>query len=159
MAVHGGDITLPDGRTVYHPGLLGRLGEYGLGGRVTVVEGDFLDTAARLASCDAVWTSCSWHYSANQARPLPLFLGRMQDLVCATGLFGAEFFMPLASRHRSVEHYTSPERLMRHFAPSAWQILLTLRTGIFTEHPHIDHPHEHEHRMGFLLAARNGAAH
>lgn len=154
VAVHGGQVELPDGRTVHHPGLLGRLKAEGLDDRMTLAEGDFLKTSSEVATCDAIWTSCSWHYSANHHQPLAGFLARMQDLVRIGGLFGAEFFLPIEPRHRGIKHYTSPERLMRHFPSPGWQILLTLRTGIFTEHPHIGQPHDHEHRMGLLLAAR-----
>jgi hypothetical protein len=78
----------------------------------------------------------------------------MQRLVRPGGVFGAEFMMPVEKRHHLVEHYTSPERLHRHF-PGDWDVLLTLRTNEFTERPHIGQPHGHIHRMGLLLAARS----
>ncbi len=58
-----------------------RLESEGLRSRVQVVEADFLSAALPGASCDAVWTSCSWHYSANHHNPLADFVGRMQSLV------------------------------------------------------------------------------
>ncbi|QZZ28588.1 class I SAM-dependent methyltransferase [Streptomyces sp. ST1015] len=124
------------------------------GGEVSL-PGDSKAHAAGLAEacCDAVWTSCSWHYSANRHRLLADFVGRMQSLVRQGGLFGAEFMMPVEQRHTLVEHYTSPERLARHFGGD-WDVRLTLRTGEFIERPHRGQPHEHTHRMGLLIAAR-----
>jgi hypothetical protein len=79
----------------------------------------------------------------------------MQALVAPGGLFGAEFMMPVEPRHDAVEHYTSPERLERHFSDS-WRIGVTLRTNEFTERAHVGQPHDHTHRMGLLLATRTG---
>jgi hypothetical protein len=76
----------------------------------------------------------------------------MQLLVRANGLFGAEFMMPVEEHQHRLEHYTSPERLSRHFA-SEWTILLTLRTGEFTERAHVHQLRDHTHRMGLLLAS------
>jgi SAM-dependent methyltransferase len=154
IALHGGEIQLPDGSLAHSLGLVGRLKAEGLADQVDVIEGDFLTTdSSAMARCDAVWTSCSWHYSANHQRPLGLFLDRMQSLLAPGGMFGAEFMMPITPRQRRIEHYTSPERLLHHFPPP-WQVLLTLRTGIFTEGPHIGQPDDHDHRMGMLLARR-----
>ncbi|MGW0731727.1 hypothetical protein [Streptomyces sp. NPDC002851] len=44
-----------------------------------------------------------------------------------------------------------PEKLAHHFAAPR-HVLLTLRTGEFTEQPHIGQPYDHQHRMGLLLA-------
>ncbi|MEV7287664.1 SAM-dependent methyltransferase [Streptomyces sp. NPDC093252] len=121
--------------------------------RVEVVEGDFLNGTPLELRCDAVWTSCSWHYSANHRRPLAEFVDRMQRLVGTGGVFGAEFMMPVERRHHVIEHYTSPERLRRHFH-NGWEVLLTLSTDEFTERPHVGRPHEHTHRMGLPIAAR-----
>ncbi len=154
VALHGGPVQLPDGTKAHAAGLVERLKQEGLDDRVQIVEGDFLDTALDLdGHCDAVWTSCSWHYSANHHRPLADFVTRMQALVRVDGLFGAEFMMPVTARHHLIEHYTSPERLSAHFSTD-WDIQLTLRTGQFTELPHIGQPHAHTHRMGLLLATR-----
>ncbi|MHC5908152.1 class I SAM-dependent methyltransferase [Streptomyces sp. S6] len=136
-------------------GLHDRLQAEQLQGRVQVVEGDFLTVELPEARCGAVWTSCSWHYSANHHRPLADFVGRMQSLVREGGLFGAEFMMPVEQRHARVEHYTSPERLAHHFGDD-WDVRLTLRTGEFVERPHVGQPREHTHRMGLLIAARTG---
>jgi len=77
----------------------------------------------------------------------------MQLLVRANGLFGAEFMMPVQQDQHRTEHYTSPERLSRHFA-SDWTILLTLRTGEFTERAHVGRLRDHTHRLGLLLASQ-----
>ncbi|MFC0864935.1 hypothetical protein ACFHYQ_21815 [Sphaerimonospora cavernae] len=120
-----------------------------------VVEEDFLAYEHPLDTlCDAVWTSCSWHYSINHHRPLAEFVTRMQLLVRPGGLFGAEFMMPVEPRHYLIEHYTSPERLSYHFTGS-WDLLLTLRTSEFTERAHVGQLADHTHRMGLLLALRS----
>ena len=119
-----------------------------------IVEGDFLEADLPLdAQYDAVWTSCSWHYSANHHRPLADFVTRMQALVRGHGLFGAEFMMPVTARHHLIEHYTSPENLSLLFS-AGWNVQLALRTDQFTESPHIGQPRPHTHRMGLLLATR-----
>ncbi|WP_030458875.1 bifunctional 2-polyprenyl-6-hydroxyphenol methylase/3-demethylubiquinol 3-O-methyltransferase UbiG [Kitasatospora sp. NRRL B-11411] len=153
QALHGGEVRLPGGVDAHAMGLIDRLKLEELYDRVRVVDQDFLDAEPLGTLCDAVWTSCSWHYSANHHRPLAEFIARMQLLVRPNGLFGAEFMMPVDQRHHLIEHYTSPERLSRHFT-SAWTILLTLRTGEFTERAHVGRLQDHTHRMGLLLAAR-----
>ncbi|MEU9888206.1 hypothetical protein [Sphaerisporangium sp. NPDC051011] len=153
QALHGGEVQLPGDVNAHAMGLLDRLKLEELYDRVQVVEQDFLDTNPFDTLCDAIWTSCSWHYSANHHRPLAEFVARMQLLVRPNGLFGAEFMMPVEQRHHLTEHYTSPERLSRHFA-NAWTVLLTLRTGEFTERAHVGRLQDHTHRMGLLLAAR-----
>ncbi|MGW1881544.1 hypothetical protein [Streptomyces sp. NPDC001970] len=77
----------------------------------------------------------------------------MQSMVRVDGLFGAEFMMPVEGRHYLIEHYTSPEKLGRHFTVS-WNVLLMLRTNEFTERAHVGQFRSHTHRMGLLLAAR-----
>ncbi|MEU3523305.1 class I SAM-dependent methyltransferase [Streptomyces sp. NPDC038707] len=154
LAVHGGEVRLPGGSQVHAMGLADRLKLEELHGRVQVIEEDFLAWEPLDMPCEAVWTSCSWHYSANHHRPLAEFVDRMQRLVRPGGVFGAEFMMPVEKRHHLVEHYTSPERLRPHFLDD-WDVLLTLRTNEFTERPHIGQPHDHTHRMGLLLAARS----
>jgi SAM-dependent methyltransferase len=154
LALHGGQVRLPDDITALAPGLIARLRREGLQDWVQVVEGDFLTTATSLAPCDAIWTSCSWHYSVNHQRPLAEFVSRMQRLVRPGGLFGAEFMMPIEEKHFMIEHYTSPERLSHHFT-DGWTILLTLRTSEFDEPAHVGKLQDHAHRMGLLLALRD----
>lgn len=153
LALHGGEIRLPGDITTQATGLIARLKAEDLYDQVQVTERDFLTGSVPCGPCDAIWTSCSWHYSLNHHRPLGDFIGRMQQLVRPGGVFGAEFMMPTEERHCLTEHYTSPERLSRHFT-DGWTILLTLRTSEFTEHAHVGQLHEHTHRMGLLLALR-----
>jgi len=152
LALHGGDVRPPGDVASHAMGLIDRLKREDLWDRVQVLERDFLGPEPLDARCDAVWTSCSWHYSVNHRRPLAEFVARMQLLVRANGLFGAEFMMPVEEDQHCIEHYTSPERLSRHFA-SEWTILLTLRTGEFTERAHVGQLRDHTHRMGLLLAS------
>lgn len=153
VVLHGGDIHLPGDNQAHALGLIDRLKLEELHDRVQVVEDDFLDGEPLSLRCEAVWTSCSWHYSANHHRPLAEFVDRMQRLVRPGGVFGAEFMMPVERRHHMIEHYTSPERLRHHFLGD-WEVLLTLRTSEFTERPHVGRLHDHTHRMGLLMAAR-----
>ncbi|MFJ4409537.1 class I SAM-dependent methyltransferase [Streptomyces sp. NPDC088910] len=154
VALRGGLVSLPDGTEAHAPGLTERLQQEGLADRVNIVEGDFLDAGLPCdAQYDAVWTSCSWHYSANHHRPLADFITRMQGLVRVHGLFGAEFMMPVTARHHLSEHCTSAEKLSPLFS-DGWNIQLTLRSGQYVERPHIGQPHLHTHRMGLLLATR-----
>ncbi|MFB8392971.1 class I SAM-dependent methyltransferase [Streptomyces yangpuensis] len=153
LALHGGEVHLPGDEHAHALGLIDRLKLEELYDRVQVVEEDFLTGDPLDSPCDAVWTSCSWHYSANHHRPLAEFVERLQRLVRPGGLFGAEFMMPVEQRHFLVEHYTSPEKLRRHFIGD-WDVLLTLRTTEFTERAHVGQLQDHTHRMGLLLAAR-----
>ncbi|MEV8449630.1 class I SAM-dependent methyltransferase [Streptomyces parvus] len=153
VALHGGHVHLPGDSQAHALGLIDRLKLEELHERVEVVEDDFLDGEPLGLQCDAVWTSCSWRYSANHHRPLGEFVDRMQRLVRPGGMFGAEFMMPVERRHHMIEHYTSPERLHPHFIGD-WEVLLTLRTTEFTERAHVGQLHDHTHRMGLLLAAR-----
>ncbi|MFB7459309.1 class I SAM-dependent methyltransferase [Streptomyces sp. NPDC056188] len=157
LALHGGNVRLPGDSEAHATGLIDRLKLEELHARVQVIEEDFLEGGPLDVPCEAVWTSCSWHYSANHHRPLAEFVDRMQRLVRPGGVFGAEFMMPVERRHHLVEHYTSPERLRHHF-PGDWDVLLTLRTNEFTERPHVGQLHDHTHRMGLLLAARSSAS-
>jgi SAM-dependent methyltransferase len=152
-ALHGGEVQLPGDVATHAVGLIARLKLEDLQDQVQIVERDFLSDPSP-SPCDAVWTSCSWHYSINHHRPLADFITGMQRLVRPGGLFGAEFMMPIEQRHFLIEHYTSPERLSRYFGAD-WTILLTLRTGEFTERAHVGQLREHTHRMGLLLATHN----
>ncbi|MFI6947692.1 class I SAM-dependent methyltransferase [Streptomyces sp. NPDC050422] len=153
IALHGGEVQLPGDKIGHAMGLIDRLKREGLYERVQVVEDDFLAAEPPATRCDAVWTSCSWHYSANHHQPLSEFVDRMQRLVRPGGLFGAEFMMPLTQRQHMLEHYTSPERLRQYFIGD-WDVLLTLRTNEFAEQAHVGQLQDHTHRMGLLLAAR-----
>jgi SAM-dependent methyltransferase len=154
LALHGGEVRLPGDITTSAPGLVARLKAEDIQHRVQVAEEDFLAASPPCAQCDAVWTSCSWHYSVNHHRPLADFVGRMQEIVRPGGLFAAEFMMPTQARHFATEHYISPERLSRHFA-AGWTILLTLQTSEFSERAHVGQLHDHTHRMGVLIAQRD----
>jgi SAM-dependent methyltransferase len=154
LALHGGEVRLPGDITTSAPGLIARLKAEGIQDQVQIAEQDFLTARPPYGQCDAVWTSCSWHYSVNHHRPLLDFVGRMQEIVRPGGLFAAEFMMPTQPRHFTTEHYVSPERLSRHFA-GGWTILLTLRTSEFTERAHVGQLRDHTHRMGLLIAQRH----
>ncbi|MEU8896214.1 class I SAM-dependent methyltransferase [Nocardia sp. NPDC048505] len=153
IALNGGEVLLPVSGIAYAPGLVERLDAANLHNQVRIVCSDFLEVAPSFISADAVWTSCSWHYSANHRRPLSEFVKRMQQLVRPGGVFGAEFMMPVEPQHRSIEHYTAPDRLTRYF-DTPWNVLLTLQTNTFTERAHVGQPHDHTHRMGLLIANR-----
>lgn len=100
FALHGDASDLPIDADTPATGLIDRLKSEELQARVWVIEEDFLEVEPLNAACDAVWTSCSWHYSANHRRPLADFVARMQSLVRVDGLFGAEFMMRVEPRRR-----------------------------------------------------------
>ncbi|MFI6167773.1 class I SAM-dependent methyltransferase [Nocardia sp. NPDC051052] len=154
VALNGGEALLPVSGITYVPGLVERLKEANLHHRVRIVCADFLEVESAETTVDAVWTSCSWHYSVNHRRPLSEFVGRMQRLVRRGGLFGAEFMMPVEPRRHSIEHYTAPDRLSRYFT-NGWEVQLTLHTDAFTERAHVGQLDDHTHRMGLLIARRD----
>ncbi|MEV0432082.1 class I SAM-dependent methyltransferase [Nocardia sp. NPDC050413] len=154
QALYGGEILLPGSGLAHAPSLTQRIHAAGLTSRVQIQPHDFFHAELSELQADAVWTSCSWHYSANHRRPLGEFIGRMKDLLEPGGLFGAEFMMPVEDHHHLIEHYTTPDKLFRHFPSDTWEVLLTLRTDPFTERPHVGQPHDHTHRMGVLFATK-----
>ncbi|WP_051407313.1 bifunctional 2-polyprenyl-6-hydroxyphenol methylase/3-demethylubiquinol 3-O-methyltransferase UbiG [Nocardia sp. CNY236] len=158
-ALNGGEVLLPTSGIAYAPGLVERMKGADLDHLVRIRCADFLEVDPIEMAADAVWTSCSWHYSANHKRPLGEFVTRMQRLVHPGGLFGAEFMMPVEERHQHIEHYTTPDKLARYFTAADWTVLLTLQTEAFVERAHVGQLHDHTHRMGLLLAKRHQVDH
>lgn len=153
LALDGGPITLPGPTPGTMAGLRARLAAEDLTNQVRIVEADILELAENVAAVDAVWTSCSWHYSTNHRRPLADFVTAMQNLARTdTALFGAEYMMPVQPRHFSCEHYPEPGELRRYF--TGWDILWEAYTPAFVEGPHVEQLHPHVHRMGLLIASR-----
>ncbi|WP_194838806.1 bifunctional 2-polyprenyl-6-hydroxyphenol methylase/3-demethylubiquinol 3-O-methyltransferase UbiG [Nocardia sp. XZ_19_369] len=154
LALYGGEVLLPVSGLGYTPGLVERVKDADLQHSVRIVAEDFLDCDPADLAAEAVWTSCSWHYSANHRRPLVEFITHMQRLVRPGGVFGAEFMMPVQEQHHRIEHYTTPDSLASYFG-DAWDVLLTLQTDPFVERAHIGQLHDHTHRMGMLIASRH----
>ncbi|WP_280339743.1 class I SAM-dependent methyltransferase [Nocardia neocaledoniensis] len=154
-ALYGGEVLLPGSGLAYAPSLAERVAAAGLTSRVQIKPHDFLNAELSELQAHAVWTSCSWHYSANHHRPLSEFIGRMKDLLAPSGLLGAEFMMPVEDHHYLIEHYTTPDKLFRYFPSDAWEVFLTLSTNPFIERPHVGQLHDHTHRMGVLFAAKS----
>jgi SAM-dependent methyltransferase len=152
LALDGGPVTLPGPTPGTMIGLRQRLTTEGLTRQVTIVEADILELTEPVESVDAVWTSCSWHYSVNHRRPLADFIAAMGNLLPGHGLFGAEYMMPVEPRHFHCEHYPEAGELRRHFIE--WEILWEAYTPPFVEDPHIEQLHPHVHRMGLLIASR-----
>ncbi|MFI2204720.1 class I SAM-dependent methyltransferase [Streptomyces sp. NPDC020192] len=150
-ALNGGPVVLPGGVESTMSGLRKRLAEEGFSNLVEIVEADILDLTAELEPSDAVWTSCSWHYSINHRRPLGEFVATMKSL-CRPhgGVFGAEYMMPVEPRHLTLEHYPE-EGGMRHHFPG-WTIDWETYTPPFLEAPHVEQLHQHVHRMGLIIA-------
>lgn len=150
VAVDGGVIHHPGGtRQWLVPGLRHRLDVESLTDRVDIRTSDLFDVG-RLAACDAVWTSCSWHYSANHGRPLQAFIDAMMAMLPRGGLFGAEYMMPVEPRHWAIEHYLRAGQIRRYLrgATPWWDVT----TAPFNEAPHPEQPESHTHQMGFVLA-------
>lgn len=150
-ALHGGPVKLPGDVDTTMLGLHQRLALEGVKGRVEVIEGNLCELGD-LPVCDAVWTSCSWHYSLNHHRPLRVFTDRMQALCVTEGLLGAEFMMPVEPRHESIEHYLAEGEVRRYF-PN-WPVVWETYTPPFPEAPHVEQLAPHTHRMGLLIAQR-----
>jgi hypothetical protein len=153
LALDGGPITLPGPMPGTMAGLRARLTAESLTDQVTIAEADILDLTESIENVDAVWTSCSWHYSINHRHPLADFIAAMQNLVHDDrGLFGAEYMMPVEPRHFDSEHYPDAGQLRRHL--TGWDILWEAYTPAFVEDPHVEQLQPHVHRMGLLIASR-----
>jgi SAM-dependent methyltransferase len=152
-AIDGGSVILPGPVETTMPGLRKRLAHEGLTGRVEIVQADLLALTEPIPPVDAVWTSCSWHYSDNHRRPVADFIGVMRQL-CRPGggVFGAEYMMPVEPRHFTIEHYLS-EGCVRAFL-SDWGIEWEAYTPPFVEAPHLEQLSEHVHRMSLIIATR-----
>ncbi|HEY3684238.1 MAG TPA: class I SAM-dependent methyltransferase [Streptosporangiaceae bacterium] len=151
QAVHGGVVELPGHLQGTMLGLRRRMMSEEVAECVTIVEGDLFDLR-HLPPCDAVWTSCSWHYSLNHRRPLSAFVERLQALCAPEGLLGAEFMMPVEERHQSIEHYLEEGQILDYF--EGWRLLWEAYTPAFLEDPHVEQLKPHTHRMGFVMASR-----
>ncbi|MGH3518487.1 MAG: hypothetical protein ACRDQ7_13920 [Haloechinothrix sp.] len=153
LALNGGPITLPGPTPATMAGLRSRLETERLYNLVQIIEANLVDLDDDVDPVDAVWTSCSWHYSVNHHRPLAEVVAAMQARVRNDGgLFGAEYMMPVEPWHFRCEHYPDAGELRRYFA--GWDILWESSTPAFVEDPHIEQLRPHVHRMGLLIAAR-----
>lgn len=132
-----------------------RLDTERLAEHVEVVTADVLDLLD-FERHDAVWTSCSWHYSRNHRRPLKHFIDVLDRLCTPHGLLGAEYMMPIDPHHELIEHYL-PEGRIRTYLPD-WSPVWETYTPIFDEAPHPGQPEPHRHRMGFFLGRRQTAS-
>lgn len=150
-ALDGGPVELPGHVPDQMLGLRRRLEIEELTESVDIVEGDLLEVAG-LPTCDAVWTSCSWHYSVNHRRPLADFLSRLQSVCGPDGIVGAEFMLPVEVRHQVIEHYLTEGAIRRYF--DGWRFLWEAYTPRFIEDPHVEQLAPHIHRMGFVVAQR-----
>ncbi|MGH3320504.1 MAG: hypothetical protein ACRDN9_10040 [Streptosporangiaceae bacterium] len=150
-ALDGGAVELPGYVPGQMLGLRRRLGIEDLASRVTIYDRNLFDLD-RLEPSDAVWTSCSWHYSINHRRPLGEFVDRLQALCRPGGLLGAEFMMAVEPRHEAIEHYLEEGEVRRYL--TGWDILWEASTPAFVEAPHVEQLKPHTHRMGLVIARR-----
>jgi hypothetical protein len=152
-AIDGGPVLLP-GRVPGHmPGLRSRLHSERLDHLVEIETGNLFNMDAVRPS-DAVWTSCSWHYSVNHQRPLADFIDRLLELCLPGGILGAEYMMPVDSRHEAIEHYLDERQVLKYL--DGWPVLWEAYTPRFVEDPHVEQLDSHEHRMGFVVCRRPG---
>lgn len=129
-------------------GLMGAVRETGLEDQLTAINSDV--RTVNISLHDALWTSCSWHYSWNHDQPLDRFLDALKRCVRPGGVLGAEYFMPVAPMHVEAEHYLEQGEVWRYL--NGWRPIWEAYTPIFVESPHLGQPEVHVHRMGFLLA-------
>lgn len=152
LALDGAIQTQPGGSEMVIPGLRQRLKTEGLTDQVTVITADLLDLTDELELHDALWTSCSWHYSRNHTRPLKDFLDAFTALCTPAGLLGAEYMMPSEPKHDRIEHYLG-EGQIRAYLPG-WSPIWETYTPLFEEDPHPGQPRRHQHRMGLFIGRR-----
>jgi hypothetical protein len=131
-------------------GLIGALRQQNLERQVTVINADICDV--QVASGDALWTSCSWHYSMNHSQPLSVFVDALTRCVSPGGLLGAEYFMPVSAPHVQSEHYIEQGAIWSYLP--GWRPVWEAYTPPFVEQPHLAQPEPHIHRMGFVVARR-----
>ncbi|MEV6448484.1 class I SAM-dependent methyltransferase [Amycolatopsis sp. NPDC051716] len=131
-------------------GLEHRIHARQLTSRVSIIHGDICDE--KIPPHDALWTSCSWHYSLNHFRPLGSFIEALKQCVRPGGYFGAEYFMPVSMSHVDSEHYLEQGAIWNHL--NDWKATWEAYTPPFIELPHVGQPESHIHRMGFVLASR-----
>lgn len=150
IAVNGGTYVSHDLGELKLAGLRNRLKSENLLDMVEILEYDLLKLATATIDVDAVWTSCSWHYSINHHMPVGTFISQMCGLLCPGGLFGAEYMMPVAPIHFNGGHYMQLGELATYFDRD--NIIWDLSTQPFIEDSHVDQPQKHIHQMGFLVA-------
>jgi SAM-dependent methyltransferase len=131
-------------------GLVGLLRRHDLEEQVTVIRADVRE--ALMPGSDALWTSCSWHYSLNHGQPLSRFIEALTRCLTPDGILGAEYFMPVSAAHVESEHYLEHGAIWRYLP--GWHPLWDAYTPPFVEQPHLAHPEPHIHRMGFIMARR-----
>lgn len=153
VALYGGTVRLPGGDEKHSLGLVERLRLEGLQDAVTVISEDFLQRSSPILLCDAIFTSCSWHYSRNHSTPLASFVQRLQERVNPGGIFCAEYMMPVEKRHEGIEHYAKEGQIGKLFC-EGWMVTEQFYTPKFVEKGHVHNLQDHYHRMGFILAAR-----
>ena len=151
LARAGAHVTAIDCDREALNGLRQRLTTEQLTERVQIITGDLLDLID-FEVHDAVWTSCSWHYSRNHHRPLKEFIDALEQRCAPQGLLGAEYMMPIEARHQRVEHYL-PEGRIHAYLPD-WHPIWETYTPTFDEAPHPGQPEVHQHRMGLFIGRR-----
>lgn len=131
-------------------GLIGSIRQTQLESRVTVVNADI--RSVDIFRRDALWTSCSWHYSVNHDQPLRVFIDALARCVRPGGLLGAEYFMPLTLTQVRSEYFLEEGEIWRYLPD--WEPAWEAYTPPFVEEPHLGQPESHVHRMGFTVARR-----
>jgi hypothetical protein len=104
---------------------------------------------------DALWTSCSWHYSMNHDQPFDTLMRALTSCVRDGGLLGAEYFMPCSASQVASDFFPDVGEVwswLRGFSKE-WEAY----TPPFVEAPHLGQPEPHVHRMGFFVARKNPA--
>jgi spermidine synthase len=150
--VEGGAFAVDGRQTVRCLGLRAKVAAHGFSERVRIAQMDFQDFSCP-TSFDIAFTSCSWHYSLNEAFGVKKFVSKMASLVRSGGVLCAEYMMPVEAQHQGLERYLR-EGELRALLPGGWSIITEFYTEPFREGPHAGNPSWHAHRMGFLLARR-----
>ncbi len=154
IALFGGDVEFPPGKVFRMRGLKERLSDRGLSEQVAVRLVDFTDENVSISKHDAIFTSCSWHYSRNHHFPLERYVEKMQDALSAGGVFCSEYMMPVEVKHFRSNHYVKEGQLATLFPNKNWRLLEDFCTQPFVEDGHIGNSLPHVHQMGFLMAVK-----
>lgn len=127
-----------------------RAAERGLDSLITCRHEDIRDVY--VGEFDAIWTSCSWHYSRNFDRPLSDFVDSLKKHTKPGGVLGAEYMAPIEIKHVMVEHYLEPGEVWGFIGP--WERLWDAYTTVYREEVHPGQENPHVHRMGLAIARR-----
>ena len=152
ISLYGGIVEFPKNYNINSIGLISRLKKENLDDYVTIVNDNFF--SYKVDNHQAIFTSCSWHYSFNHNVPLITFIEKMQSVIKKDGIFCSEYMMPWEEKHNKIEHYIKEMELLIYFPKPQWEIMENFYTEVFEEKAHVGNLMDHKHRMGFFMSKK-----